>query len=58
MGIITYFKDTAGEMKHINWPTFKQALVFTVLIILISLFVAALLGFFDWSFTSLIERFI
>lgn len=58
MGLITYFKDTLAETKHINWPTFKQAVVFTVLIILISAFVALLLGGFDLLFTKLIERFI
>lgn len=58
MGIITYFKETKGEMKHVSWPTKRQSIVFTSLIIVISLFIAALLGFFDWIFTNIVELFV
>lgn len=55
MGIIKYIKETGAEMKHVSWPTKKQSLIYTLLIIAISLFVAAYLGLFDWIFIKLIE---
>jgi preprotein translocase subunit SecE len=58
MGIITYFKETKAEMKHVTWPTWKETRVFTALIIVISLFIAALLGFFDWVFTRIVQFFV
>jgi preprotein translocase subunit SecE len=51
MSLISYFKGTAAEVKHISWPTKKEAVIYTVLIILISAFVAAYLGVFDAIFT-------
>jgi preprotein translocase subunit SecE len=55
--LIQYIRDTRGELKHVSWPTTKQATVFTILVIAISLFVAALLGLFDFIFTSLLNMF-
>lgn len=53
-----YLKDTRAEMKHVSWPTQRQAFIFTVLVIVISLLVSAFLGFFDFVFTGLLERFV
>jgi len=55
MSLISYFKGTAAEVKHISWPTTKQAGIYTILIILISAFVAAYLGVFDAMFTKIID---
>ncbi|HEY4502750.1 MAG TPA: preprotein translocase subunit SecE [Candidatus Paceibacterota bacterium] len=53
-----YLQDTRVELKHVSWPTRRQAIVFTTLVILVSLATAFLLGFFDFIFTLLIEKFI
>jgi len=50
--LIQYFKDTRGELKHVSWPTQKQTAIFTALVILISVIVAAFLGVFDYIFTT------
>lgn len=55
---IQYIRDTRGELKHVSWPTTKQATVYTVLVIAISLFVAVLLGFFDFVFTNALDKFL
>ena len=54
---INYIKDTRGELKHVSWPTRRQAIIFTTVVIVISLLTAAYLGLFDWIFTSLLETF-
>ncbi|HAP73956.1 TPA: preprotein translocase subunit SecE [Candidatus Campbellbacteria bacterium] len=58
MKLIDYLKDTRGEMKHVSWPTKSQAVWYTIIVIVISLFVAFFLGFFDYIFSLLIEKFI
>lgn len=58
MGITDYIKETRVEMKHVTWPTRKQAIVFTTVVILISIFVAMYLGFFDYIFTSLLSKIV
>lgn len=45
-------------MKHVSWPTRRQAMAFTAIVIAISVFVALLLGLFDYIFTLGIEKFI
>jgi preprotein translocase subunit SecE len=52
--IIQYFKETRSELNHVAWPTQNQTIVYTILVSLISLGVAAYLGAFDYIFTTLI----
>jgi preprotein translocase subunit SecE len=52
-----YIKDTRAEMRHVNWPTRSQAIGYTLVVIAISLAIAAYLGFLDWLFQVLIQRF-
>jgi len=53
--LITYFKETRAELKHVAWPTRKQAVTYTLVVIVISLITAAYLGFFDYVFSSLLK---
>lgn len=55
---INYLKDTKGELKHVSWPTRKQSLIFTVLVIAISILTALYLGLFDFIFTELLDLFV
>lgn len=61
MAFFQYLKDTRGELNHVAWPTRVQTIVFTVLVIMISVFVSLYLGFFDYLLTQglgkLVERF-
>jgi preprotein translocase SecE subunit len=51
MSITSYLKDTKAELKHITWPTTQEVIWYTIAVILISGFVAYLLGFFDSIFS-------
>ncbi len=56
MKIVDYIKDTRSELKHVSWPTRKQAIVFTVIVILISIGVSLYLGVFDALFSLGLEK--
>ncbi len=58
MSLTTYLKDTQGELKHVSWPTRGQAISFTIVVVLISLFVSFYLGFFDYLFKLILEKFV
>lgn len=45
-----YLRDTMAEMKQVTWPTQKQALLYTILVIVIAVFVSLFLGAFDFLF--------
>ena len=53
-----YIRDTAAEMKHVSWPTQKQAFTYTALVIAVSGIVALFLGAFDYIFTNLLDLII
>lgn len=56
--LINYFKDTRAELKHVSWPTRRQSITFTVIVIIISIATALYLSAFDFIFTWLLERFV
>lgn len=52
MGFFQYLKDTQGELRHVAWPTRFQTIVYTIIVILLSVFIALYLGLFDYIFTN------
>ena len=56
MGLGQYLKDTQAELRHVAWPTQTQTIVFTILVIGISVFISLYLGFFDFIFTGILQR--
>ena len=55
-GFFQYLKDTRGELRHVAWPTQTQTILYTVLVILVSIAVALYLGLFDFLFTTGLAR--
>jgi preprotein translocase SecE subunit len=53
-----YLKDTKAEIDHISWPTRKQALVYTSLVVAVSAVTALYTAGFDFVFSSLLNLFI
>ncbi|MFZ2038505.1 MAG: preprotein translocase subunit SecE [Minisyncoccia bacterium] len=51
MKLIDYLRETKGELKHVSWPTKKQAVIFTVLVIIISVVTSLILSGFDFGFS-------
>lgn len=53
-----YISETRAELKHVRWPTRNTAVSFTVLVIAISIITALILGFFDYLFSLIIQKFV
>lgn len=56
--ITAYLKGVWAELQKINWPSQREAAALTALVILLSLGIAAYLGFFDQLFTRLFDAYI
>lgn len=56
--MINYFKDVRSEMRHVSWPTRRQAVGYTVVVIVVSLATAFYLGILDYVFAAMIKAFI
>ena len=53
-----FFEEARQEFRHVNWPTSREAVRLTAIVIGISLVIAAFLGGFDYFFSSLVRALI
>lgn len=53
--ITSYFKESYVELKKVNWPTRKETIHLTIVVIIISLAVSLFLGLFDILFSYLLR---
>jgi preprotein translocase SecE subunit len=58
MAIKEYLQETKAELAHVSWPTRKLAMIYTVVVIVISFFTAFYLGLFDYLFSLILGRII
>ncbi len=56
--ISRYLQESLEEMKKVTWPTKKETYNYTLLVIGISLAVAAFLGILDFIFNLGLEKLI
>ncbi len=58
MSITSYFKEVRAEMKHVSWPSRRMVIVYTAVVIGISLGVAIYLGLLDYLFAAIIKKIV
>ena len=56
--IINFLKEVKGEMGKVNWPTKREVLKNTLIVIGISVILAGFLGGLDFIFTNLLNKLI
>jgi len=58
MSIFSYIKETKGELVHVNWPSRRESIIFTIVVIIVSIITSVFLGFFDLVFSKLLNLII
>jgi preprotein translocase SecE subunit len=58
MKITEYLKETKAELKEVVFPTSSQTVIFTVLVIVISLSIAVILGLSDFGLKELLQKIV
>ena len=56
--IANYFREVIAELRKAVWPTREETRRLTVLVIIVSIAVGAVLGSFDFGFTRLANVFL
>ncbi|MGA2111040.1 MAG: preprotein translocase subunit SecE [Anaerolineales bacterium] len=51
--IVRYFRETAGEMRKVSWPTRREALNLTIVVLIVTAVMSLFLGGLDYIFTTL-----
>jgi preprotein translocase subunit SecE len=55
MAITDYFRDVRSEMKHVSWPGRRTTILYTAVVIGVSLVVAVYLGLLDYVFSAILK---
>ncbi len=50
-----YLKDTRGELRKTSWPTREQATNLTLIVLAVTIVMAAFLGALDFVFAQLVR---
>ena len=56
--ITNYLKEVKLEMRKVDWPTQKEWVRHTIMVIVVTLIVAIILSVFDLSFTRILRNLI
>ncbi len=47
-----YFRETIGELRKVSWPTRKEAINLTVVVLIVTFGMSAFLGLLDFVYTQ------
>jgi preprotein translocase subunit SecE len=56
--LASFIQESRQELAKVNWPSRQDTVRLTLVVILLSLLVAAFLGALDFVFTYLLELFL
>jgi preprotein translocase subunit SecE len=49
-----YFRETIGELRKVNWPSRQEATNLTIIVLIVTFSMSAVLGLLDFIYTRLI----
>ncbi|OGD86293.1 preprotein translocase subunit SecE [Candidatus Curtissbacteria bacterium RBG_13_35_7] len=55
---LAYIKESKAELDKVEWPTRKETLRLTILVLVVSVIVGAYVSGLDAIFATLIEKFL
>ena len=56
--ITQFLREVRVELSKVSWPTKNQTVLYTLVVIGISLFVAVFLGLLDFGYKTIIDKFL
>ena len=56
--ITQFLREVRVELSKVSWPTRNQTVLYTLVVIGISLFMAVFLGLLDFGYKTIIDKFL
>lgn len=56
--LLAYFAASRAELAKVTWPTRQQTIRLTIIVVIFSIVMAALLGVLDFLFSTLVQKII
>ena len=47
-----YFRETIGELRKVNWPTRREAINLTIIVLIVTFSMSVFLGIMDFIFNQ------
>jgi preprotein translocase subunit SecE len=54
-GIVRYLRETRAELRKVTWPTRKEALNLTYIVLGVTFAFAVILGLLDWILSQIFQ---
>jgi preprotein translocase subunit SecE len=49
-----FFRETTGELRKVNWPTWQEAKNLTIIVLIVTIGMSIFLGTLDYIFARLV----
>ena len=49
---VRYLRETYYELRRVSWPTRSEAINLTIIVVVVTTFLAIILGLVDWAFSA------
>jgi preprotein translocase subunit SecE len=56
--IIRYLRETWFELRKVSWPTRSEAVNLTIVVVVVTTFLAIVLGLLDWFYSTVFGLFV
>lgn len=56
--IVRYLRETYYELKKVSWPTRSEAINLTLMVIVVTTFLAVVLSLMDWALSAAFGLFL
>ena len=56
--LTSYVRHVREEFKHLTWPSSREAIAHSLMVILVSAIVALLVGVLDYALTSVVSSIV
>jgi len=53
---LAFFRDVIDELRKVTWPTRREAMRLTIMVIIVCAVVGVFLGLVDYGFSELVAR--
>ncbi len=58
MKLVTYVKESIAELKKVSWPTKRQTIMYTIIVLVMSIGMAVLFSILDQIFNIGLQNLI
>lgn len=56
--VVRYFREAREELRKVTWPQRREVILYSSLVVIVSVVTAAYFGLIDWLFTIGLEELV